>query len=315
MNKADDSQPQICCQNLGETQLPYLLYEGEGPPLIMLHATGFSPWLWHPLAGALARSFRVVAPSLCNHRHRDPRQGGISWALLAEDIVRLCEAQHLEHPYLVGHSMGATIQLLAHGHLGLPAAALVLIEPVVFPEGFYRSPVALETHPFAVRALQRTNHWHDIAEARAYLHSRPLFQGWTEAALDLYLHHDLTEAAGGGLHLACPPEQEAALFLGGTHLDPGPSLARVACPVLLLEGAESELRGMLDFERVCSLLPACEHRRIQGAGHLIPMERPDAVRQEIETFLAPLRAREEKTEIAVREAGAPEGTLLSACPC
>ena len=57
--------------SVGDAVLPYLLYEGPGPPLLMLHATGFSPWLWHPVARTLARDYRIVAPFLCGHRQAE----------------------------------------------------------------------------------------------------------------------------------------------------------------------------------------------------------------------------------------------------
>jgi lipase len=49
-------------QDIGDIDISYLLYEGDGPPLIFLHATGFLPWLWHPLARDLSVVYRIIAP-------------------------------------------------------------------------------------------------------------------------------------------------------------------------------------------------------------------------------------------------------------
>jgi lipase len=279
-------------QNIGDAELSYLLYEGGGPPLILLHATGFQPWLWHPLARELARSFRVLAPSFCDHRQTDPNNGGLSWVTLAEDTVRLCEALNLKRPFLVGHSMGATVLMLAHALCGLPAAGMVLIEPILLPAELYQLQLTLEQHPLASMAFKRTNFWQDRDEARAYLHSRALFQGWDWEMVELYLSHGMVETKNGGLQLACSPQREAALFMGGVRFDPWPWLPKVSCPVLLLEGEKSERRGMIDFNRIRSLLPICDHRLIEQAGHMIPMERPGEVTGLIETFFRPLRPRE-----------------------
>ena len=36
-------------------QLRYLAYENvKTRPIVLLHATGFGPWLWHPVARELA---------------------------------------------------------------------------------------------------------------------------------------------------------------------------------------------------------------------------------------------------------------------
>jgi pimeloyl-ACP methyl ester carboxylesterase len=63
VNESSNHTPQIRLQNIADAELSYLLYEGEGPPLLFLHATGFPPWLWHPLARELADRYRILAPA------------------------------------------------------------------------------------------------------------------------------------------------------------------------------------------------------------------------------------------------------------
>jgi pimeloyl-ACP methyl ester carboxylesterase len=94
--------PQPFVQNIGDAELASLRYEGEGPPLIFLHATGFLPWLWHPVARELAGDYRIFAPYFCDHRDADPENGGVNWRTLAEDLALFCERLHLEKPFLVG---------------------------------------------------------------------------------------------------------------------------------------------------------------------------------------------------------------------
>jgi pimeloyl-ACP methyl ester carboxylesterase len=272
---------------VGDAELSYLFYEGSGPPLIFLHATGFNPWLWHPLARELAAQFRIVVPSLCGHRDADPEKGGLDWAALAADTARLCSALHLEKPYLVGHSMGGTVHVIAHVLHGLSAAGMVLIEPIFLPPQFYIGRMSVADHPLAVKALRRTNHWTDRDEAMAYLLSRSLFQHWDEEMLNLYLNHGMTEAENGGLRLACSPQREAALFMGGRQFDPWPLLPGIACPVLLVEGEKSDTASFVDFGRISSLIPGCKRLRVKDAGHLVPMEKPREVTRLIREFFLP----------------------------
>ncbi len=191
MDESGGHTPQICRQNIGDAELSYLLYEGDGPPLIFLHATGFQPWLWHPLARELASSYRIIAPSFCDHRETDPESGGLSWVTLAEDTVRLCNVLQLEKPFLVGHSMGATVHLIANALYGLQAAGMILIEPILLPAEFYQGRMSVDEHPFAAKAIRRTNFWHHRDEAMAYLRSRSLFQGWDEEMLELYIRYGM----------------------------------------------------------------------------------------------------------------------------
>jgi len=41
--------PALKRQYVGRAELPYLYDEGEAPQILFAHATGFLPWLWHPM--------------------------------------------------------------------------------------------------------------------------------------------------------------------------------------------------------------------------------------------------------------------------
>jgi lipase len=289
VNESTNHTPQICVQNIGDAELSYLRYDGEGSPLILLHAAGFQPWLWHPLARELADAYRIIAPSFCDHRKTDPEEGGLNWMTLAEDTVRLCTVLQFDRPFLVGHSMGATVLVIANALYKLPAAGMVLIEPILLPPEFYRGSIRVDEHPLAAKAIKRTNFWRDRDDAMAYLRSRTLYQGWTEEMLELYILHGMTGGDNGGLRLACSPQREVALFMGGRQFDPWPLLPRISCPVLVVDGEKSDNKGFIDLDRIQALIPNCERRTVKDAGHLVPMERPREVTSIIRKFFRPLR--------------------------
>ena len=82
--------PQTLAINIGDAELPYLYYHGRGCDLVILHATGFLPWLWHPIARGLAGDYRLIAPYFCDYHESDPASG-LSWVKLAEDLCQMCE--------------------------------------------------------------------------------------------------------------------------------------------------------------------------------------------------------------------------------
>ena len=215
MNESGGHTPQICTQNIGDAELSYLLYEGDGPPLIFLHATGFLPWLWHPLARDLASTYRIIAPSFCEHRDTDPESGGLSWVTLAEDTVRLCSALQLKKPFLVGHSMGATVHFIAHTLYGLEAAGMILIEPILLPTEYYQGRMSVDEHPFAAKAIRRTNFWHDRDEAMTYLRSRSLFQAWDDEMLELYIRYGMTRGEEWGTSARLQSPEGSGSLHGG----------------------------------------------------------------------------------------------------
>jgi len=285
MKPATDRAPQVRTEVVDGASLNYLHYEGSGPDVVMLHATGFLPWLWHPIARELAPPCRILAPYFCDHRPADPDNGGLSWQTLAEDLAAFCRQLSLERPFLVGHSMGATVMTIAAAAFGLAPRGLVLIEPIFLPEGVYEMNMGVEDHPLASKSIKRRNGWRDAAEAKEYLCSRGLFQAWDEEMLDLYIRYGLLDDGAGGLQLACSPRREAALFMGGIRLNPWPYLEKVPCPVLVIEGEKSENRSFIDLKKAASLFPRGSYRLVKEAGHLIPMERPGEIRETIRRFL------------------------------
>jgi len=269
--------------DIGDTIIHYLLYEGDGPSLVMLHATGFLPWLWHPIARELAGKYRIICPYFCNHRSADPEKGGISWMLLAEDLVNLCRCLKIDIPYMIGHSMGGALIAIAAGRSKMAIKKAVLVEPILLPREIYKIPMSLEDHPLAGKSINRRNSWKDTAQAKAYLNSKPLFKVWDEEMLDLYVAHGMVRAAAG-LELACHPRREAALFMGSMGYDPWPVLPDVKCPVLVLEGEHSENKGFIDFKKIAAAFPNGRHTVVQGAGHLIPMEKPKKIISILRSF-------------------------------
>ncbi len=269
--------PEVLLQDVGDAEIQYLHYPGDGPAVVMLHATGFLPWLWHPIARELAGVYRVAAPYFCDHRVFDPEEGGLSWIVLAQDLAAFIARLEAAEVMIVGHSMGATVASIAEAMLGPISSRLVLIEPIFLPSGFYETGLTVEQHPLASRSIRRRNAWRDGNEAREYLTGKDLFRNWDREMLDLYLQHGMSQAESGELTLACSPRREAALFMGGMVQDPWPLLEKISCPVLLLEGEESENRLVIDLVRAASVIPSAELKRVADAGHLIPMEKPREV--------------------------------------
>lgn len=272
-----EREPEILKIDIDGVEIQYLHYPGDGPVLLLLHATGLLPWLWHPIARRLGTDYRIIAPYFCGHRDNDPGQGGVSWMVLARDIAALCEKLSVTPAYLAGHSMGATVITIAHAELGLPAERIILIEPIFLPEFLYTTGMTVEQHPLAARSLKRRNSWENRDEAREYLKSKSMFARWDEEMLDLYLSYGMVPGSGGGLELTCNPRHEASLFMGGLHFNPWPILASIQCPVLLVEGETSENRKFIDLQKIKSLLPKGEYRLVNNSGHLVPQEQPDEV--------------------------------------
>jgi pimeloyl-ACP methyl ester carboxylesterase len=280
--------PDLKMQDVGGAQLPYLHYDGGTSQIIFVHATGFMPWLWHPVIKEFVPQNSVWAPFICDYRECNPQAGGLSWEIISRDLSVFCRSLKIEYPLLVGHSMGATVSTIAIANYGIKARGLILIEPIFLPEAFYSMEIDIKNHPLASKSIKRTNHWNDENDAWSYLKSKSLFSSWDEQVLQLYLKYGMQKQEEGNLKLTCSPQNEAAMFMGGWDVNPWPLLDKITCPVLVVEGENTENKGLVDVQRAVSLLRRGQYKSVAQAGHLIPMQKPQDIVRIIKDFIMEL---------------------------
>jgi lipase len=280
--------PDLKMQDVGGAELPYLHYGGGTSQIIFVHATGFMPWLWHPVIKEFVPQNSAWAPFICDYRECNPQAGGLSWETISRDLSVFCRLLKIEYPLLVGHSMGATVSTIAVANYGIKARGMVLIEPIFLPEIFYSMEVDIKKHPLASKSIKRTNHWSNENEAWSYLKSKSLFTSWDEQVLQLYLKYGMQKQEEGNLKLTCSPQNEAAMFMGGWDVNPWPLLEKITCPVLVVEGENTENKGLVDVQRVVSFLRQGQYKSVEKAGHLIPMQKPKDVVRIIKDFIMEL---------------------------
>jgi len=273
-------------QDIGGARLPYLFFESEAsaPQMLFMHATGFLPWLWLPVVEEFIPANNVWAPFICDYRASDPQAEGLSWDIIARDLSAFCRLQQIHQPLIIGHSMGATIATIATARYGLQPRGLILIEPIFLPDQFYVLKPDIKSHPLAAKSIKRTNSWKNENDAWSYLQSKALFSGWDGRVLQLYHKHGLQKQDDGSLRLTCSPQNEAALFLGARDLNPWPLLTKIDCPVLIIEGAMTENKDFVDVPRALALFRHGKYQSIAGAGHLIPMQKPQEIAAIIREF-------------------------------
>ena len=114
---------------------------GDGPPLVLVHGVGCSHRDWMPVARRLARRHCVLAWDARGHGSCRPVHGSITLARLAEDLAEMLDHFGLEHPVLVGHSMGALVlmqYLHSYGTGRVAAVALVDQSPRIVTDDGWR---------------------------------------------------------------------------------------------------------------------------------------------------------------------------------
>ncbi len=267
--------------------LDWGLSEGDGPPIILLHATGLFAALWRPIAEQLSSRFRVVAMDQRGHGDSDKPADGYTFELLADDTQRLIEELGLERPLAVGHSSGGTtIVVHAEQYPGVIERS-VLIEPILPQPDWYSAKVPnMNPNSMAEGARKRRAIWPSRREMLEAYQPRLMFERWREDMLRTYVDEGTFDREDGQVELKCPPEIEAQFFEAVTNIDAWSNISEFTMPTLALWGAESHLmaRGLADD--LTAALPNAKTVLVNGATHFLPQERPDEVARLIEQFLS-----------------------------
>lgn len=236
--------------------------------LALLHATGFSKEMWDPVVEELRTrgcEVEAIGWDQRGHGESDPVDLPVDWWDLGKDAAAVLSG--LDRPVMgVGLSSGAAALMMAAVLKPDAIDRLVAIEPIIFPP-----PYRVADNPLSELALKRRpafSSW-EVAEANF----ASTFPEWDPRSLEAYLRGVFDESEAG-LQLRCPPETEADYYRHGQAHGMWDRLPEVSIPVLLVAGDRSPSHPPDLVMAMAAELPNCEVAFVEGAGHLVPMERP-----------------------------------------
>jgi len=189
-------------------------------------------------------------------------------ATLTEMARRVLDAAP-ERFALLGHSMGARVALEIVRSAADRVDRLALVSTGVHLPG---DGEAAKRH--ALRDLGRK--WGMPALVDAWLPpmiapSRPRDQVYDELRA-MCIHAGLARFEAQIAALLARPEVESLL-------------PTIACPTLVAVGSEDRWSPPVQHEAIAALIPAARLVVVEGAGHMLPAERPDALNAAITTWL------------------------------
>ncbi|AQS65863.1 alpha/beta fold hydrolase [Streptomyces pactum] len=136
----------------------------DRPPLVLLHGTPFSSYVWRAVARSLARDHQVFVWDMPGYGMSEKYAGqDVSLAAQGRVFTELLDHWGLAEPLVVAHDFGGAVALRAHLLHGAGYRALALVDPVALaPWGspFFRlvgdhAEVFEELPPALHRALVR----------------------------------------------------------------------------------------------------------------------------------------------------------------
>jgi 3-oxoadipate enol-lactonase len=249
-------------------------YEAAGDPgktpLVFLHGIGGAARAWCGQIAAFADRYRTVAWDMPGYGGSAPlRQVSIS--TLADALQDFLQQIGAQKPILLGHSIGGMIVqqwLIKHPR---DAAAVVLAQ----------------TSPAFGKA---EGDWQkQFIEARL----GPLDRGETMKSLAPTLVMELVgdDPDAGGMELArdcmgsVPEASYRAMMLALLGFDQRKALANISIPTLVLSGSKDKNAPAPMMAKMVTYIPGSTYVELEGAGHLVNLERPKAFDAALDQFL------------------------------
>ena len=250
---------------------------GRGEPLVLVHGTPESSYVWDGVLPELSGRWRVHLYDLLGYGSSEQRDDqDVSLAAQTTVLGELLDHWRLERPRIVGHDFGGAIALRAHLLERRPFAAVALLDPVALrPWGspFFR---LVKEHAQVFEQLPAPMH---EALVGAYLRGAfhrpmddaalaPFVEPWTGAAGQAAFYRQIAQAD------ECYTAEMEELY--GT----------IEVPVLVCWGEEDAWIPVSKGVELQRRIPGAELRTIPGAGHFLHVDAPDAVAAELIGFFA-----------------------------
>ncbi|MFI6087796.1 alpha/beta fold hydrolase [Streptomyces sp. NPDC051218] len=238
---------------------------GKGAPVVLLHGSPFSSYIWREIAPALARTRRVYVWDLLGFGQSEQREGqDVGLAAQGRIFARLLAHWGLSRPSIVAHDVGGAVALRALLLEGSEYGDLTLVDAVgggQWGTGYFKL-IRENAHVFE----QLPDYAHEALVASHLRHAT--HSGYRPGVLSTYL-----DPWRG-------PQGQAAFYrqyrqFAQSQTDElEPLLGGVAVPTRIIWGREDRLLPAEFAEYLRSRIPDAALTWVEGAGHTIQEDAP-----------------------------------------
>ena len=274
--------------------IPYTTYNEDKPtPLVFTHANGYPPACYEPLFEQLA-DYKVLAM-----QQRPLWEGSQpaelkDWRPLSDDLIRFLDEQKLEKAAAIGHSVGGIAVLRAALNHPERFERVILLDPVLFPPSFvrfYRLIHALglghKMHPLVPAAQRRRRTFKNRESIFRSYRQKKVFRHLDDNALEAYISGITCPVGDGSFQLCYSAEWEVQIYVSGVWRDMEiwRALSQLTPPLLIVRGEATDTFYEKTGDLVLKKLPNATVHTIPNSTHLVPLEKPVEVANEIKRFI------------------------------
>ena len=249
-------------------------YEAAGdpkkPPLVFLHGIGGAARAWRGQVEAFGHRYHAIAWDMPGYGGSAPL-GSVSIATLADALDEFLHQIGAIKPILVGHSIGG----------------MIVQEWLVKHPSETKAVALVQTSPAFGRA--------DGDFQKQFIEARlgPLDRGETMASLAPTLVRELIgdDPDVDGMQIArdcmasVPEATYRSAMLALLGFDQRKALKDIKVPTLVLSGTKDKNAPAPMMAKMATYIPSATYVEIEGAGHLVNLERPQTFNAALDEFL------------------------------
>lgn len=251
---------------------------GEGPALVILHGVFGSGENWFTVAKKFSEHFRVFLPDQRNHG-RSPHSNEFGYPELVQDLKDFADDHGLDKFFLIGHSMGGKVAMNFAGLYPQRLHAMVVVD--IAPR--YYAP----HHQEVIAGLKAVDLEHAVSRQEAEAAMAAFID---EADVRQFLLKNLYRREDGKFawRINLGVLEKAVGTIGASMEESDPS----DVPALFIRGSNSRYIRPEDEAEISRRFPGSRVETIEGAGHWVQAEQPEAFTETVLRFFEQIKSNE-----------------------
>ncbi len=250
----------------------------EKIPLHFAHANGFPLGSYQQLFKHLGDNFKIFGKDKFAHDPAYPVNDNLT--NLADEMIEYLQTQVKQPVYLVGHSMGGVLSFITACQRPDLVKGLIMLDPPITSGParlmfkYLKKTAWIDKYTPAGKTKMRCQSWPLGTDVVAYFKAKALFKNFTLACIQDYVDAVIDQKEDK-LVLNYDAQIETSIYRNVPH-NLNRYYRKLTVPGLLLTGADSEVCTPTFLARFVKKTQIAQ-RKVQGGGHMFPMEQPENV--------------------------------------